>query len=68
MWAIRQIYDLQLLDWDIQKREEDLAGILETLADDSERVSAGRRLDALQQKLDDLVEPRSRSESAIQQA
>ena len=68
MWAIRQIYDLQLLDWDIQKREEDLAGILETLADDSERVSAGRRLDALQQKLDDLVEPRRRSESAIQQA
>ena len=68
MWAIRQIYDLQLLDWDIQKREEDLAGMLETLADDSERVSAGRRLDALQQKLDDLVEPRRRSESAIQQA
>ena len=68
MWAIRQIYDLQLLDWDIQKREENLAGILETLADDSERVSAGRRLDALQQKLDDLVEPRRRSESAIQQA
>ena len=40
MWSIRQIYDLQSLDWEIQKREEELAAILETLADDSERLSA----------------------------
>ena len=54
MWSIRQIYDLQLLDWDIQNREEELAGILETLADDSQRLSARRRLDSLHRKLDDL--------------
>ena len=66
--SIRQIYDLQLLDWDIQKREEELAGILETLADDSERLSAMRRLDSLQRKLDGLAAPRRSTERAIQQA
>ena len=68
MWSIRQIYDLQLLDWDIQKREEELAGILETMADDSQRLSARRRLDLLQQKLDGLAAPRRSAEMSIQQA
>ncbi len=68
MWSIRQIYDLQLLDWEIQKREEELAVILETLADDSERLSARRRLELLQKKLDDLAAPRRSAERAIQQA
>ena len=68
MWSIRQIYDLQLLDWDIQKREEELSEVLATLADDSQRLSAKVRLDSLQKKLDDLAGPRRRSESAIQQA
>ena len=68
MWSIRQIYDLQSLDWEIQKREEELAAILETLADDSERMSARRRLDSLRKKLDDLAAPRRGSERAIQQA
>ena len=68
MWSIRQIYDLQLLDWDIQNREEELAGILETLADDSQRLSARRRLDSLHRKLDDLGGPRHKSEDAIQRA
>ena len=68
MWSIRQIYDLQLLDWDIQKREEELSEVLATLADDSQRLSAKVRLDSLQKNLDDLAGPRRRSESAIQQA
>ena len=68
MWSIRQIYDLQLLDWNIQKREEELARVLEMLADDSERLSARRRLDSLQRKLDGLAGPRRTSERAIQQA
>ena len=68
MWSIRQIYDLQLLDWDIQKREEELARVLEMLADDSERLSARRQLDSLQRKLDGLAGPRRTSERAIQQA
>ena len=68
MWSIRQIYDLQLLDWDIQKREEELSVIQATLADNSQRLTAKGRLDSLQQKLDGLAGPRRRSESAIQQA
>ena len=65
--SARELYDLQLLDWEIQEREEELADIRAKLADDTRRQMARQRLAALQRKLDGLGPPRRNSEAAIQQ-
>ena len=67
MPSVRDLYDLQLLDWEIQKREEELSEIRARLADDSRRLSIKRQLDALENKLGELERPRRQSESAIEQ-
>ena len=66
MQSIRDLYDLQLLDWDIQKREEELADIRARVADDSRRIAAKRQLDALENKAAELASLRRQSENIIE--
>ena len=71
MWArampsVRDLYDLQQLDWDIQKREEELADIRARAADDSRRLTAKRQQDALESKLAGLARPRRQTENNIE--
>ena len=66
MSSIRDLYDLQLLDWDIQKREEELTDIRAKLADDSRRVAAKRQLAALENKMAALASPRRQTENNIE--
>ena len=66
MPSIRDLYDLQLLDWDIQKREEELADIRAKLADDSKRQVARRQLDALENKMAEIARPRRQTENNIE--
>lgn len=66
MPSIRDLYDLQLLDWDIQNREEELADIRARLADDSRRMAAKRQLDALENKMAELARPRRQTENNIE--
>ena len=67
MRTVKQLYDLQLLDWEIQQREEELSEVRSRIADDAKRVLAQRRLSALERKLDELGPGRRQSERAIQQ-
>ena len=66
MPSVRDLYDLQLLDWDIQKREEELADIRARVADDSRRQTVKRQLDALESKLAELTRPRRQTENNIE--
>ena len=66
MPSIRDLYDLQLLDWDIQNREEELADIRAKLADDSRRQAAKRQLDALEKKMAEIARPRRQAENNIE--
>ena len=66
MPSIRDLYDLQLLDWDIQKREEELSDIRARLADDSRRQAARRQLDALEDRMAGLARPRRQAENSIE--
>ncbi len=66
MASVRDLYDLQLLDWEILKREEELAAIRAKLADDSTRLGAKRRLDTLENRLAELAHPRRLAENAIE--
>ena len=67
MFIVRQLYDLQLLDWDIQEREQSIAEIRARLADDSKRIAAKQRADRIEARLAELGTPRRKSEGAIQQ-
>ena len=67
MFSVRQLYDLQLLDWGIQEREQELAEARDRLADDSKRIAAKNRLESLETRLDELRGPRRQAESAIEQ-
>ncbi|MCH8311111.1 MAG: hypothetical protein IIB17_11540 [Chloroflexi bacterium] len=67
MFIVRQLYDLQLLDWDIQEREKSLNEIRARLADDSKRIAAKQRIDRIAARLTELGAPRRRSEGVIQQ-
>ena len=66
MPSIRDLYDLQLLDWDIQNREEELADIRAKLLDDARRQTARRQLDALENKMAELSRPRRQIENNIE--
>ena len=66
MTSIRDLYDLQLLDWDIQNREEELADIRARLMDDSRRQAAKRQLDALENKMAEIARPRRQTENNIE--
>ncbi len=66
MSSIRDLYELQLLDWDIQKLEEELSDIRARLADDSRRMTARRQLDALENKMSGMASPRRQAENSIQ--
>ncbi|MCH7800532.1 MAG: methyltransferase domain-containing protein [Chloroflexi bacterium] len=54
MFIVRQLYDLQLLDWDIQEREKSLNEIRARLADDSKRIAAKQRIDRIAARLTEL--------------
>ena len=66
MSSVRNLYDLQLLDWEIQKSEEELADIRAKIADDSRRLAAKRQMDALENKLTEIAAPRRQIENKIQ--
>ncbi len=66
MTSISDLYDLQLLDWEIQKREEELADIRAKLSDDSRRIAAKRQVDALEDKMAKLARPRRQAENNIE--
>ena len=67
MRTVRQLYELQMLDWEIQEREEELSEVQSRIADDTQRVQAHRRLSVLERKLGELGPARRQSERAIQQ-
>ena len=67
MFSIKQLYDLQLLDWDVQERERTLAEVRDRLADDSEVTDIARRLTELEARLEELGAPSRRAEAAIEQ-
>ena len=48
MFNVKQLYDLQLLDWDIQDREQSIAEVRARLADDSKRIAVKQRVAASQ--------------------
>ncbi|MDP6662560.1 MAG: hypothetical protein FI709_12720 [SAR202 cluster bacterium] len=67
MFSVRQLYDLQLLDWDIQSHEQELADVNGKLADDSERIAAKNLLAGLETKLGELGPAGRLAEGAVQQ-
>lgn len=66
MRTVRELYDLQLLDWEIQQFEEELSEVQGRIADDTARIQARRRLSALETKLGELDPARRQSERAIE--
>ena len=66
MRSVNELYELQLLDWEIQRREEELAEVQARLADDSRRVQAYRRLAVLERNLSELATSRRQSERAVE--
>ena len=67
MRTVKELYELQLLDWEIQQREEELSEVQGRIADDSKRIQAHRRLSILEHKLGELGPARRQSERDIQQ-
>ena len=67
MRTVRQLYELQELDWEIQQSGEELSEVRTRIADDANRVLAHRRLSALERKLSELGPARRQSERAIEQ-
>ena len=67
MRTVKELYDLQLLDWEIQQREEELSEVQSRIADDSTRLQAHRRLSAYEAKLGELGPATRQSERAIQE-
>ena len=67
MFIVKQLYDLQLLDWDIQEREKSLADIRVRLADDSKRIGAKQQIEKITTRLTELGTPIRKSEGVIQQ-
>ncbi len=51
MVSIKQLYDLQELDWEIAAAEESLAQVRARLADDSAVVTARKRLENTEAQL-----------------
>ena len=66
MRTVRQLYELQELDWEIQQFEEELSEVQVRIADDAKRVQAHQRLLALERKLGELGPGRRQSEHAIE--
>ena len=66
MRTVRELYDLQLLDWEIQQREEELSEVQSRIADDSKRIQANQRLSALETRLGELNPASRQSERAIE--
>ena len=67
MVSIKQLYDLQELDWELSASEKSLAEVRVRLADDSALVSAKRRLEQLESQLAERLSMRDQRESIIQQ-
>ena len=67
MVSIKQLYDLQELDWELSASEKSLAEVRARLADDSALVSTKKRLERLESQLAERLSMRGQRESAIQQ-
>ena len=66
MRSVNELYELQILDWEILNLETELAQARARLADDSARQRAKRELDALNAHLAELAAPRRQAESEIE--
>ena len=66
MRTVKELYDLQLLDWEIQQLEEELSEVQSRIADDSKRIQASQRLSTLEARLGELNPARRQSERAIE--
>lgn len=67
MRTVKELYDLQLLDWEIQQREEELSEVQSSISDDSRRIQARQRLSALEARLGELGPATRQSERAVQE-
>ena len=67
MRTVKELYDLQLLDWEIQQREEELSEVQSSISDDSRRIQAHQRLSALEARLGELGPATRQSERAVQE-
>ncbi len=67
MRSVEQLYELQLMDWDIQKLSEEMTDIRARLADDSARMNAWRRAAPLKAQIEKLAESRLQSDKSVQQ-
>ena len=65
MYAVKQLFDLQQLDWKILDLEKSLAEVRARLADDSALTSANELLERLVAQLDDLTTRRRAVERTI---
>ena len=65
MLSVKELYELQELDWEIQRRDEELSEVRGRLADDSRRTQAYRRLAILERKLEALGSVRRESERTV---
>ena len=66
MRSAKELYELQILDWEILNLETELAQARARLADDSARQRAKRELDALNAHIAELAAPRRRAEGEIE--
>ena len=67
MFSVKQLYDLQLLDWDVQEREQTLVEVRDRIADDSELTAIAIRIKDIATRLVELEAPRRQAEVAIEQ-
>ena len=66
MFSVKQLYDLQLLDWDISAREKSFVEVKEKLADNSAVTSAQKGLEELDSRLTARLSERRKMETASQ--
>ena len=67
MFSIKQLYDLQELDWEISTSEGTLEEVRSKLADDSAVVSARDRLAGIESQLEEPTTARGKMQHVVQQ-
>ena len=67
MFSVKQLYDLQELDWEISARETSLEEVQHRLADDSELLSDTERLAQLESQIAEMRSASRPVESEVQQ-
>ena len=67
MFSIKQLYDLQQLDWEVSTCERTLEDVRSKLADDSAVVSARDRLEDIESQLEEPTTARRQMQDVVQQ-